>query len=147
MPDARAAGTMNVRIVVSAQTCRKPIESRRSIPGVRRTPRTSMTFLPGTAACGAPAGDARPNEIAVTAVSAPLAASARPMPPTAARPGSMNDATRPPAATDICRIPRAVPRRSAGNPWNTEIVPATWISEPAMPESSRQIARAATPGL
>ena len=138
---------MKVRIVVSAQTCRKPIESRRSIPGVRSTPRTSITFLPGTAACSAPLGDARPKAIAVTAVRIPLAASARPIPPIAARPGSRNDATRPPAATDICRIPSAVPRRSAGNPWNTEIVPATWISEPAIPERNRQIARAATPGV
>ena len=57
-PEARAAGTMKVRIAVSAQTSRKPIVSRRRIPGARSTAPTLM--CPTSTSCsGARLGDGR----------------------------------------------------------------------------------------
>ena len=138
-PDARAAGTMNVRIVVSAHTCRKPIVRSRSMPGASAAPPRTSSDLPSGHSLHAgrrPETRARTRS-QVTAVRMPLASSARPIPPSAARPGSRNDATRPPAATDICRMPSAAPRRSAGNPWNTEIVPATGSASPRCPEQEQ----------
>ena len=114
------------------------------MPGACSTARTLM--CPTSASCSGPPADASANRTEVTAVRMPQQSSAKPIPLSAARPGSVNDATSPPAAIDIWRTPSAAPRRSAGNPWNTETVPATEISEPAMPESSRHTPSAATLG-
>ena len=129
------AGTMKVRIVVERTDLQEADrEQTHACPGVRST-RSYVDDLPSghrrlqcTTRRRPAEGDRR--DCRQDPAARP---SASPIPPIAARPGSRNEATRPPAATDICRTPSAAPRRSDGNPWNTEIVPATWISEPAMP--------------
>ena len=54
--------------------------------------------------------------------------------------GRSSAASSPPRATDIWRMPSANPRRSGGNPWNTETVAPTATSAPATP-----LAKSATP--